>query len=336
MKNRMACLFLLLTLALASRGMAESEIVLTFGGDCVLGTREEWQKDDETFLTRIDQSGFDWCFANLQDVFAQDDMTLVNLEGVLQDSGKGLVKDKQYRFRGPTAYTEILTASSIEQVNIANNHYIDYGKAGRESTRKALEEAGLPFSGYEYLHVMERDGYKIGFGGCRETIYRQKKTIIQDDIAKLKEQGCDVIIYSCHWGEEYSPKHNARQQKMAQYAIDCGANIIVGTHPHCVQGIERRSGAVILYSLGNLMFGGTHEMRTFDGLVVQATLRFDSDGYQGVEMKLLPVLTSSDIPNNNFRPAWAEGEDFKRILKLVQKDSKMDIKETMCFPVKKQ
>ncbi len=313
-------------------GAADTRIVLTLGGDCVLGTREEWKQHPDTYDTMIGKEGFGWSFANIAAVFQQDDISLVNLEGVLQDNGRGEDREKQYRFRGPVAYTRILTEAGIEQVNIANNHFIDYGAYGRQSTRTALRDAGIAYSGYGDIHVFEKNGVKIGFGGCRETVYRQQKSAISRDIQALQEMGCAAIVYSVHWGREYSPGHNLLQQTMAQYAIDCGANLVVGTHPHCVQGIQHQDGAVILYSLGNLVFGGTHEMTTFDALVVQAILRFGDTGrYHGVELKLLPVLTSSAIPQNNFQPQWAEGQDKERILQLVQNDSSFPIEENMWF-----
>ena len=330
--GRVLCLLLVLGTACAA---AEVEIVMTFGGDAVLGTREEWKGNADNFDACIEANGFQWPFALVADIFKEDDLTLVNLENVLQANKKGLVKDKQYRFRGDPSYTEILTVSGIESVNIANNHYIDYSASGRESTRKALADGGIAFSGYEFLYVFEKDGYKIGFGGCRETVYRQKKAVIKEDIRKLREMGCDVVVYSCHWGKEYSPTHNSLQKKMAQYVIDCGADIIIGTHPHCVQGIESVKNVPVVYSLGNLMFGGTHDMRTFDAFMVRAHFRFGENGYEGVELKPIPVLTSSAAPENNFQTMVAEGEDHARIMKLIQKDSKMKITESMWFPAKK-
>lgn len=312
---------------------ADTQVVLTLGGDCVLGTREEWKQDPDTFDTVVARKGYGWCFEKIGQVFHQDDMSLVNLECVFQNSAKGLDRKKQYRFRGPTEYTAILTGAGIEQVNLANNHVIDYGASGKKSTRAALKNAGIAFSGYGDTYVFEKDGIKIGFGGCRETVYKQKPSTIAKEIEKLKKLGCDAIVYSVHWGKEYSLRHNRLQEKMAQAAVKAGANLIVGTHPHCVQGIQQLEGAVILYSLGNLVFGGTHDMTTFDALVVQAALRFGEAGYEGVELTLLPVLTSGDIPQNNFQPVWAQGEDKARILKLVQKDSDLTIEETMFFGV---
>ena len=120
---------------------------------------------------------------------------------------------------------------------------------------------------------------------------------------------------------------------MAQYAANSGANIVVGTHPHVVQGVANLDGCAVLYSLGNLVFGGTHELQTFDAMLARATLRFADDGsYLGAEIRLVPVLTSGAAPQNDFRPVPAAGEDAQRIVDLVQADSDMEIGETLWFP----
>ncbi len=320
-------------LVLLGRGAWADEVVITLGGDCVLGTREEWKKEARTFDTLIAEKGMDWCFSGIAEPFQTDDISLVNLECVLQEDGAGHLSGKTFTFRGDPSFTEILQAVGIEQVNLANNHYIDFGRSGRESTRAALEAAGLGYSGYTYRSIVTVNGHKIGFAGCRETVYLDRKGPMHNDLAYLQKQGCDVILYSCHWGKEYSPLHNKTQERMADYALSHGADLVIGTHPHCVQGIERRKGGVVLYSLGNLVFGGTHDMTTFDALVAQAVLSFDESGrYQGVTLRLMPVLTSSDRPRNNFRPEWAKGEDAKRILSLIQEDSPEEITSEMWFP----
>ena len=121
---------------------------------------------------------------------------------------------------------------------------------------------------------------------------------------------------------------------MAQEAIKGGADLVIGTHPHVVQGIDTRDGAVILYSLGNLVFGGTHQMKTFDGLLAQTVLRFDEQGYAGLTLRLIPVLTSGSAPENDFRPVFAEGEDAARIFDSVQQDSPFEISAERWFPAR--
>lgn len=313
----------------------ETELTLTLGGDVVLGTREEWQKQADALPAYLTQEGMAYPFRNLAELFLADDMTLVNLECVLKDDPAGEKKEKQYRFRGQTAYTEVLRLAGIDQVNIANNHHEDYGQAGRETTVAALMDAVIPYSGFGSLYVWEKDGHKIGFGGCRETAWRRDKGIIAREVEKLRSAGCEVVIYSCHWGVEYSPVHDsAVQMAMAEAAVAAGVDIVVGHHPHVVQGVEHRDGTLILYSLGNLMFGGTHDMKTFDGLLAQLRLRFDADGYAGTTLSLLPVLTSSAAPRNNFCPVLADGLDRTRILAKVQADSGIRLADEMYFPAR--
>ena len=312
----------------------ESELVLTLGGDVVLGTREKWWDDEDSLPSYLKREGMAYPFSRLAALFAEDDMTLVNLECVLKETAAGEDKDKLYRFRGLPSYTEALRVASVEQVNIANNHHIDYKKAGRESTCAALTAAGIPYSGYGHTWIWEKDGHKIGFGGCRETTYVKNKSIIREEVSALRQAGCEVVVYSIHAGKEYSAGHNELQEEMAAEAAKAGAALVVGTHPHVVQGVDTVEGAVVLYSLGNLMFGGTHEMTTFDATLARVRLRFDGETYVGMTVELIPVLTSSsgDLLINNFCPAVAEGDDRARIWGKIQADSGLALTEAMYFP----
>ena len=130
---------------LLAAGAAAEQVVLTLtvGGDCVLGTREEWQQEEGTFLTVVAERGADWPFRNLREIFLEDDMTLLNLECVLQADNQGHDYGKQHTFRGDPAYAEMLPRAGVEQVNVANNHFIDYRATGQASTLAALEAAGL-------------------------------------------------------------------------------------------------------------------------------------------------------------------------------------------------
>ncbi len=310
-------------------GLTRATVTMT--GDCVLGGEEKTRRNESSFDNVIAQKGMAWPFSAFEQLFAQDDITFVNLEGVLKDNVKGRLTEKLHTFRGLAAYTEILRLGSVEQVNIANNHYIDYGKAGRESTLEALTQAGIAFSGYQELHTAVVNGKKIGFGGIRETVYRQKRNIMAGDIQALEDMGCDIIIYACHFGKEYARTHNALQEKMAREAIDLGADLVVGHHPHVVQGIEYYNGGVILYSLGNFVFGGNLKLTEFDACIVQAVFLWEGEKYLGVQLQLVPVLTTGISPGNDFRPIPVQGEDKKRILKKIQDDSDLVVMESMLF-----
>lgn len=312
-------------------GEGVTVINITLGGDAVLGTREAWWNSKISFNAYLQENGYDYPFSGLKHLFEQDDMTFVNLEGVLKDNNRFEDTEKLVRFRGLPEYTEILLTSSIEKVNVANNHHIDYGTPGRESTIAALEAAGIPYSGYGHTYIWEYKGHKIGFAGCRETIWLRGKENVAGEITALRAAGCEVVIYSCHWGKEYSPTHNETQLAMLQAVIDAGADIVVGAHPHVVQGVEHVDGTLVLYSLGNLMFGGTHDMKTFDGVLAHIGLRFDEDGYMGATLRLTPVLTSSTPGVNDYHPVPAEGEDAARILAKIQADSDILLGGEMFF-----
>ncbi|MEZ7872374.1 MAG: CapA family protein, partial [Eubacteriales bacterium] len=278
------------------------------------------------------EKGYEWPFSGLYDLLSADDLSVINLEGVLKDDTAGRQEGKLHWFRGPTSFAGILPAGSIELAGLANNHMRDYGIAGHNSTREALKAAGIPYFGYGDTYIQEHQGLKIGFGGIRETIWRQKPGLPGEEIAALKEAGCDYIVYTIHAGKEYSRTHNELQEKIARSIIDAGADIVIGMHPHVVQGIEKYKDGLIVYSLGNFSFGGNLKLTEFDGLAVQVILDFEGRELKETTLKLIPLLTSGTKPANDFRPIPAQGEDKERILELVQNDSpELEIREVMVF-----
>ena len=309
-----------------------TRLTMTFTGDSILGSEEKSRKKPESFDSFITEKGYAWPFSGLYDLLSADDLSVINLEGVLKDDTRGRQDGKLHWFRGPTSFADILPTGSIELAGLANNHMRDYGIAGHNSTREALQAAGIPYFGYGDIYIHKHQGLKIGFGGIRETIWRQKPSLPQDEIARLREAGCDYIVYTIHAGTEYERSHNALQTKIAHSIIDAGADIVIGMHPHVVQGIEEYKGGLIVYSLGNFSFGGNLKLTEFDGLAVQVILDFEGEELKETTLKLIPVLTTGTKPANDFRPIPAQGEDKERILELVQNDSPdLKIKEIMTF-----
>lgn len=307
-------------------------ITMTFTGDCVLGSEEKSRKLPESFDRFIADKGYDWPFSGVYEVLSADDLSIINLEGVLKDDTRNKAEQKLHWFRGPTEFAGILPAGNIEIAGLANNHMRDYGIAGHNSTRQALEGAGIPYFGYGDTYIHEHQGLKIGFGGIRETTYRQKPALPGEEIRALREAGCDFIVYTIHAGQEYAAQHNDLQAKIAHAIIDAGADLIIGMHPHVVQGIEEYKGRLIVYSLGNFTFGGNLKLKTFDGMMAQVLLDFEGRELKETTLRLLPVLTTGTLPDNDFRPILAVGEDKERILQLVQDDSPdLTIREIMSF-----
>jgi len=307
-------------------------LTLTFGGDTLLGSENAVRKRKTSFDSVVDEKGYDYPLQNFHDLFSKDDLTTLNLECVFKNDSTGKAQGRLFNFRGPTDHVNILTAAGVEHVNLANNHFVDYGYAGKRTTRDTLNKANIAYSGYGSTWIFEKDGVKIGFSGIRETIWHQDRSVPAQEIKELRDAGCDYIIYSCHFGQEYAPNRNADQELIARMIIDAGADCVIGHHPHVVQGIEVYNGKPIFYSLGNLVFGGNLTPEDYDGLVVQLHVNFHKQAVTGVSATLIPVMTSGVRDGTtNFQPVIAQGDDKARILQRIQNDSALTVSENLQF-----
>jgi len=310
----------------------QTSITISIAGDVLLGSEDRVRRQENSFDSVVAAKGYDYPLKNFAPLFEADDVTYLNLECVLKDNSKDKLEGRMYNFRGPTAFTQILTSASVEHVNIANNHYIDYDSEGRLSTRRALQAAGVTYSGYTWTWIYEKDGVKIGFGGIRETIYKQDRSQPAREIQALRDAGCSYIIYQCHFGKEYEARHNELQTEIAHALIDAGADCVIGTHPHVVQGIEVYRDKPIFYSLGNFVFGGNLAPTDYDGLALQMQLHFDHGVCDAVTVQLIPLMTSGvQDGTTDFCPVIAQGEDRERILSRIQEDSELTIADTLSF-----
>ena len=171
------------------------QFTITVGGDTTLGSTDDLRKRDDCFENVAAEKGYGWFFSGLESVFATDDMTLVNFEGTLTEQTEK--KDKLYNFKGPAEYTDILTLGSVEAVNIANNHTLDYGEAGREDTVANLQIAGLTVSGNGTLGIYEKDGVKVGMTGYCFPYSNGEKDISRDVQAPVSYTHLDVYKRQC-------------------------------------------------------------------------------------------------------------------------------------------
>ena len=282
----------------------ELRYTLTFAGDCTLASDAGSYNAAAGFIQTIG-TDYGYPFRNVLEYFENDDFTIINLESVLAD--EGLSANKLFTFRGPTAYTEIMTGSSVEAVTLANNHTADYGKAGYESTTKALTDAGVWFVEEDKTTIVTTEsGLVIG-------LYADSFDLDAKDIEKnvkfLREQGAEIVICAFHWGTEGSYRPTGSQKQFARAAIDAGADIVYGHHPHVLQPIEEYNGGYICYSLGNFSFGGNHFPRDLDSALVQLTVIRDENGEISLgELTLIPLSISSIPRQNNFQPTpYKEG-----------------------------
>ena len=276
----------------------EIRYTLTFTGDCTLASDPGNFGSPHGFIGTIG-TDYDYPFRNVADIFENDDFTIINLESVLADSGTGA--SKLFTFRGPTAYTQIMTGSSVEAVTLANNHTEDYGKAGYESTTQALNEAGIWYVEEDKTTLVTTEsGLTIGLYA---DAFNFSKSDIQKNVKKLRDQGAEIIICAFHWGNEGSYRPTNDQKAFAKAAIDAGADIVYGHHPHVLQPIEEYNGGYIFYSLGNFSFGGNHFPRDMDSAIVQVKVLRDENGKVHLDgLNIIPVSISSMKGQNNFQP----------------------------------
>lgn len=290
----------------------EKRYVLSFAGDCTLGSVSKNWNNGNHFIQTIGEN-YDYPFENVRDYFEKDDFTLINLEGPLTDSSSG-AQSKTFAFRGPTTYTQIMTGSSVEAVTLANNHAQDYGKAGYESTTKVLKEAGITYveKNGTAMYTTE-SGLKIGlYAGA----FDFSTSDIQNDIAKLRKNGAEIVICAFHWGEEGVYRPDTSQQKVAKTAIDAGADIVYGHHPHVLQKIEQYKDGYIFYSLGNFSFGGAALPGDYDTALLQMEVIREENGKVRLgELTIIPCSISSISGQNNFQPTPLEpGKVYDRVL----------------------
>ncbi len=301
--------------------LSTAQLTVTIAGDCTLGGTESSSKKADSLSKTVQKEGLAYPFSGLLPLFSQDDLTLVNLEGVLSDSSQGENTQKQFAFRGPLEFARMLPLGSVEAVNLANNHFDDYGKAGRDFTLAALDKQGVAYAGNEWLCVYRTDRGKIGLAGIRGSLTEDKKETIKKQIALLKEADCQIIIYSLHAGQEYAYKHNGLQRDMAQFLIDAGADVVAGHHPHVAQGIEIYRNRLIFYSLGNCVFGGNHDPREKDALAARITFFLEGGILKSLQAALHPIRFTGNTKGNSFRPELLTDKQAEALLKKVQQDT---------------
>lgn len=297
-------------------------LTLSLVGDCTLGTDETF--DYSTSLNAYYESqGADYFFQNVRSIFGSDDLTIANFEGTLTTLDTR--EDKLFAFKADPEYTQILSGSSVEAVNMANNHSHDYGDQSYTDTLSALDAAGIVHFGYDETAVMEVKGVKVGLVGIYElNDHMERAQQLKDNIAKVKNEGAQLVIAVFHWGNEKETVPDENQRQLGHIAIDEGADLVVGHHPHVLQGIEVYNGKNIVYSLGNFCFGGNAYPSDMDTIIFQQTFTVTTEGVQEDNVtNIIPCSISSASDYNNYQPTPAEGEEASRILAKVGELSQM-------------
>ena len=273
--------------------------VLTFAGDCTLAN-QKGSSLTSGFIGLVGQN-YDHPFADVIDLFKNDTATFINLECTFTESNNAA--NKRFNFKGPKDYINILTRGSVEFANVANNHSYDYGEEGYQDTVSLLKEHGIAYGEHKKTTLFEvADGLKIGVYSMDAPTNTNG---LASGIQSLKEAGADIIVASMHWGEEYWYVPNQDQVIIAHAAIDAGADIVYGHHPHVLQKIEEYKDGIIFYSLGNFSFGGNNNPADKDTAVLQQEfIRYPDGTLEMGELTIIPCYVSGIVLEwgNDYQP----------------------------------
>jgi poly-gamma-glutamate capsule biosynthesis protein CapA/YwtB (metallophosphatase superfamily) len=290
-------------------------ITISAIGDCAIGDLHHGAGAPGSFAAELAQvdDPMGYPFSGVRSIFEADDLTIANLEGTLTDQ-KGW-QNPVFSIRGAPELAEVLVRGGVELVDLANNHSMDYGLAGHEDTKAALTRHGVGHFGDDLVDRRTIAGMRVvnlGYlGGPSGTRVRMVA-----DVAR--EKGPEtIVIVSFHWGIEGYYATAPDQQRLGRAAIDAGADLVLGHHPHVVQGIESYRDRPIVYSLGNFVFGANSRPADMDSMIFQARFVIEDGAVARVEPTIVPVRISSTPARNDFRPVVLEGAEAQRVLDKV-------------------
>lgn len=286
---------------------------MTFVGDCTFGTNQKanyWN----SFNQYYDDYGPEYFFDGVRNVFENDDVTVINLEGSLTTSED--IQDKTWNHKGDPEYVKIMTGSSVEVATMGNNHRLDYGQSGCDETIQVLDDAGIPWCFDDNYLIYEVKGVKVGFVSVNEVYDGWKvDTWLKEGHDYLRGEGCAIVVACVHWGGQHTPVLEDRQYDLGKKCIDWGYDLVVGNHPHVLQAMELYKGRLICYSLGNFCYGGSKNPADKDsGIFRQTFTLVDGELVRDAKAQFIPCYLSSVQDKNDYRPTLAQGDEYHRII----------------------
>jgi len=287
---------------------------LSFVGDCTLASTVYNKKLSVSYESVVGDN-YAYPFEKTVSYLKEDDFTFANLECALTSSTSS--DSKNFCFRADPAFAQILSLGSVEFVTLGNNHVLDYGEQGYEDTRAALDAVGISYAGrdegsiYETASGLKIGVYAVSFG---------KTAQIKQGVEALRAAGAEFVIAALHWGDEGSYDVNNLQKEQGHAAIDAGADIVIGSHPHTLQPCEEYNGGYIYYSMGNWSFGGNTAPRDPDTIILKLKVERDIDGTVSiVDRTHIPCACTGVVGGNNYQPVpYEEGsEQYTRTLSKI-------------------
>lgn len=246
---------------------------LLFVGDVGLGREINYQ---------ISKNSSEFPFLLVKDEISKADFAIANLEGPLIENCP-MVRTG-YKFCGQPDNSQGLLFAGFDLINLANNHISNYGPNGINQTVEILEKQNIDCFFGEKIVYKKINGMTFGFVGYDDIVRRLEREEVEKEI-KNARKNADLVVVNFHWGEEYQPSQNQRQTTLAHWAIDAGAGLVIGHHPHVVQPSEYYNGKPIFYSLGNFVFDQLWSSQTRKGMIVKIT-------YQDLEIKKIETKQS--------------------------------------------
>ena len=292
-------------------------ITVTAVGDCTF-SGEDGSKANKHFAQCVRDYGYDYFFRNVRDLFEADDLTIVNLEGPLTTGGSA--KKHGYVFKADPECAAILTGSGVELCNLANNHALDYGASGLKQTAEVLEENGIGYCGFSEVWNATIKGVRVTALGF--TKWDNTAEEIWQRVSEARAN-CDLLIVNMHWGWERQHQQCPAQVEWGRLAVEAGADLVIGHHPHVYQGIEKYKGRYIVYSLGNFCFAGNANPEDKRCLIFQQAFNFNPGmgivqaNFMDAGINIIPAAISSEAGTNNFQPTILPAKEGAALLKEV-------------------
>ena len=229
-----------------------------------------------------------WPFEKTADLLKMADITFINLENPLIANCP--IATSGLTFCGESGNVDGLVNAGVDVVNFANNHASNYGTEGVAETVQLLEQNNLLVSGVHGPVYKTVDGVAFAFLGYNEVniqpgIATASEALIKNEISLAREQA-DIIVVQFHWGVEYVHQPSVNQKRLAHLAIDSGADIVIGNHPHWYQAVELYNDKIIAYSHGNFVFDQMWSQKTREGVVGKYTF-YDSSL---IDVEYVPIL----------------------------------------------
>ena len=295
MKSIITCILIAISLLCQPLHLHAGEIIINAVGDIMLAGR---------WAPLLKKEGYDQPFHGIRNELASGDINLANLEAPVADGGQEY-SEKKFRFRAEPQVAKAIRAAGFNLVTLANNHSMDFGGEALIETLQHLSNNGIAWIGAgknlseaRRMALYNIKGKKIAFLGYSLTQPSEffagqnrpgtapgYEKLVSADIASARSQA-DYVIVSFHWGKEAISTVQPYQRTAAHKAIEAGADVIIGHHPHVLQGIERYRNGIIFYSLGNFTFAS--KSKTAE---VSAIIRLKlNDGRREAEIVPLDVL----------------------------------------------